>query len=207
MNQQLFQIVHPVFRQGLQLYSRLRRGEEPVLEEEQAILMGLLAEQPVPDFLPDPDGRFLGIRYVLVCWVDELFILESPWASRWAENKLEARLYGSNERAFRFWEQADLAVNRPTTDALETCFICVLLGFSGERGEDPALLHAWLSSTRLQLRQKRETSWVPPPGLEPETFVPLLEGRRSLHTALLVGVLVFLALIPAVALLMVRQGV
>ncbi|MFQ3650673.1 MAG: DotU family type IV/VI secretion system protein [Gemmataceae bacterium] len=206
MTPALAQVVHPILLYGLELFRRLQRGENPSIEEEQARLVGMLAEQPVPEFNADRQGGFLGVRYALVCWLDELFILESPWASLWNENKLEARLFGTNERAFRFWEQAQLAASRPTPDALEVFFLAVLLGFSGDRAEEPALLNGWIASTRLQLQQKRETVWAAPPGLEPQTFVPLLRGRASLRTALMVSLLVILALIPAAVLLMLRQG-
>jgi type VI secretion system protein ImpK len=206
MNSTLAQVVHPVLLHGLELFRRLQRGEEPILEEEQAILLGLLSDQPVADFTADRDGRFFGVRYALVCWLDELFILESPWSSKWNENKLEARLFGTNDRAFRFWEQAELAATRPTPDALEVFFLTVLLGFSGDRVDDPILLSSWIAATRLQLRQKRESVWAAPPGLEPETFVPRLVGRSALRTALMVSLLVLLALIPAAVLLMLRQG-
>ena len=202
----LAQVVQPVLLHGLDLFRRLERGEEPSLDEEQAILVGLLNDQPVPDFTVDREGRFLGVRYALVCWLDELFILESPWSSQWNENKLEARLFGTNDRAFRFWEQAELAASRPTPDALEVFFLTVLLGFSGDRVDEPALLSGWIAATRLQLKQKRENVWMSPPGLEPETYVPRLVGRSALRRALMVSLLVLLALIPAAVLLMLRQG-
>src|SRR5689334_6579748 len=126
MQAALANVVHPVVGRGLGLFGRLQRGESPNLEDEQAALLGLLAAEGVPDFGPDRDGAFLGVRYALACWLDELFILDSPWAGQWNENKMEARLYGSNDRAYRFWEQAQYAAARPTTDALEVFFICVL---------------------------------------------------------------------------------
>ena len=43
-------------------------------------------------------------------WLDELFILYSSWESAWNERKLEGSLYGSNDRAWRFWEQARIAL-------------------------------------------------------------------------------------------------
>src|SRR5947209_13972033 len=85
-----------------------------------------------------PAGRpFLGVRYALACWLDELLILNSPWSAAWNERKLEAALYGTNDRAWKFWEQAELAAARPTTDALEGFFLCVVLGFRGELGLEP----------------------------------------------------------------------
>src|SRR5439155_11845235 len=81
--------------------------------------------------------QFLGIRYALVCWLDEIFILDSPWKDQWSERSLEIDLYNSRERAWKFWEQADNASARPTTDALEVFFLCVMLGFRGNKVDSP----------------------------------------------------------------------
>ena len=64
------------------------------------------------------DGRtFLGARYALACWIDELFIVHSSWADRWKPLILEQALFGSRERATKFWEQADIVLRRPECPA------------------------------------------------------------------------------------------
>lgn len=205
MHAALAKHVHPVLARGLDLLDRLERGESPALDEEQAALVGLLGTAGLPDFDGEPGRNFLGARYALVCWLDELFIVDSPWSGPWNEQKLEARLYDSNDRAWRFWEQAQVAAARPTRDVLEVFFLCVLLGFSGERIDDPASLSGWVAATRLQLSQARDVAWQAPPGIEPTTFVPRLEGRGRLRTLLLVACAVVLAVVPAVALLLARR--
>ena len=65
----------------------------------------------------------------MVCWLDELFLVDSAWDARWNESKLELALYGTNDRAWHFWEQARLADTRPGTEALSAFFLCVMLGF------------------------------------------------------------------------------
>ena len=47
----------------------------------------------------------LDIRYAMVCWIDELFILNSVWGTQWNEQKLEVDLFGTNDRAWKFWEK------------------------------------------------------------------------------------------------------
>ena len=159
MRQEIANLVHPILAAGLRLQQRLARGESPSFEAEQATLVGLLtgAGRRPADFEGDlhgersgverePDGQkdaFLGARYALICWLDEMFVLDSPWSERWNEHKLEIRLCATNDRAWRFWDQARLASGRPGVDALEVFFLCVMLGFSGELGEDPQRLAEW----------------------------------------------------------------
>ena len=52
-------------------------------------------------------SEFLGIRYALTCWLDEMLI-EAGWRE-WDENKLESALYRTNIRYGNFWQQARLA--------------------------------------------------------------------------------------------------
>ena len=227
MREEIANLVHPVFASGLRLVQRLRAGENPSLEAEQANLFGLLMGESEarkwPEFGGDAEdervrggggggselapvsSRFLGIRYALVCWLDEMFVMDSPWAERWNEHKLEVRLYGSNDRAWRFWEQARLASDRPGTDALIAYFLCVMLGFGGELSDDPPRLAGWVASTRAQLRRGRDRQWQGPPELDPGTFVPPLSGRQALQRMILVGGAVLLALVPVVAFLIARQ--
>src|SRR5437868_4838997 len=128
MRDEIADLVHPVLSYGLQVKERLERKEPLDLGTEQAALKGLLLTELEARRLVDFGGEvgsetrsggmsradmgrrgseaFLGIRYALACWLDELFILDSPWGREWNERKLEASLYGSNDRAWAFWEQA-----------------------------------------------------------------------------------------------------
>lgn len=224
MQQDLGNLVHPVFRYGLQLKERLERGESPNLEIEQAALRGLLLSDTEAsrwiEFGGEGDagslrfsggtapeqgeGPFLGTRYALVCWLDELFILHSPWGEAWNERKLEAALYGSNERAWRFWEQARLAENRPTTDALEVVFLCVTLGFRGEMVETPDKLRAWCKSVQVKLSRLGEDS-PQPPELEPPVNVPPLRGADRFRRTLYLTCVLLLFLVPLFTFLLVQR--
>jgi type VI secretion system protein ImpK len=149
-------------------------------------------------------GNYLGARYALTCWLDELFIVHSPWSSAWNERKLEVALYGSNDRAWRFWEQARLAEKRPTTDALEAYFLCVMLGFRGELGEDTDRLRAWCKSVQGRLTQMGE-EWPHPPELDPPTNVPPLHGLDSFRSTLYWTCLLLLLFIPLATFLIMQQ--
>lgn len=219
MNEQLANLVHPVLRYGLRLKDRLLRGETMTLDTEQtnlkALLLTELEAEQVPDFggeaLPEraeeePAARsdsFLGVRYALTCWLDELFIINSPWEQEWTERKLESVLYGTNDRAWRFWQQARLAENRPSTDALEVFYLCVMLGFRGQLRESPDQLRSWCSGVLRRLTVRGD--WPGPPDLEPPTQVPPLHGATRFRHALYFASMVILLLIPLAAFLLVQR--
>lgn len=217
MQESIAQLVHPVFSYGLQLKDRIARGEMPTFEIEQAALKGLLLSdieaRRWPDFGGDGDlpgegrGRggqqFLGIRYALVCWLDELFIVDSSWSTRWNERKLEVALYGTNDRAWRYWEQAKLAETRAGRDAIEVFFLCVMLGFRGEVVEEPERLRGWVAAARTQLGRVKGQEWVAPPELVPPSHVPPLVGRQRLRRMVVTGCVTLGVLVPLMAVLLI----
>src|SRR5262249_9164714 len=133
------------------------------------------------------------------------FTLDSPWAAAWNERKLEVALYATNDRAWRFWEQARKATARKGGDALEVYFLCVLLGFRGDLADDPDGLGAWVTTARSLLTGPAVREWPAPTELPVNPRVPPLTGRRRLQRMLLVGGAGLLVLIPALALFLVRQ--
>jgi type VI secretion system protein ImpK len=202
MEQELENVIFPIFRQGLLLRERLRRGDKCDFTLEQGELKGLLRTaneaRKWPAYGGD-GGPFLGIRYAMTCWLDEVFILDSPWSDRWTERKLEETLYGTNDRAFQFWEQARLAEARSETDALEASYLCVMLGFRGELRDQPAKVRDWCEATEAVLSQQRASAWPgQPPELPAGTNVRPLRARERLRKAVVLlgvglGVLLFAA--------------
>src|SRR4051812_8463211 len=184
MREELAEVVYPVFRHGLRTLERLEAGDRLNLGEEQAALRGLLKTATEarrwPDYAGDGD-HFLGVRYALACWLDEVFILYSPWGEAWNEAKLETALYGTTERAFRFWEQAQQAESRGESDALEAFYLCVMLGFRGELRDDPQRLHDWREAVEAQFGRTGPRAWPGPPELPPTTNVPPLTARSGLR--------------------------
>ena len=150
-------------------------------------------------------GQFLGTRYALVCWLDELFTLDSPWAAEWNERKLEVALYGTNDRAWKFWEQARQAEARPEDNALEVFFLCVMLGFTGELREELSQLRTWVTATQSRLTKVRGREWAPPAELDPPTHVPPLHGPERLRRMLLVGGVALLAIVPILVFFIVQH--
>jgi type VI secretion system protein ImpK len=199
------QQVHRVIGAGLELKERLEQGERPHFETEHAKLKGLLLAdgdvRNLTDYSGDSAGAgirttmgalrgaepFLGIRYALACWADEMFITNSPWSNYWTENTLEVAVYGgSSQRAWRFWEQARKAESRPGADALEVYLWCVMLGFRGEPPPDvnPA---QWVESARKRVLAGTTQDFAPPPERDAPTFVPVLRGRDRFGTMLRVA--------------------
>ena len=204
-------LVHPVFAYGLDLKNRLERGDSPTIEIEQAALKGLLLSEiesrrfaayggdldAKVDGPRGPGGQaFLGIRYALTCWLDELFILDSAWSSAWNERKLEVAFYGTNDRAWKFWEQARIAEGRAGNDALEVFFLCVILGFRGELREEPERLQAWAAASRTQVARGYGQEWNYPAQLEPPSDVPPLQGLERLQRVARVAMVALLVLVP-----------
>ncbi len=191
MTPQFHELVHPVISYALDVKDRLDRGEKPDLDVEQRRLMERLRSTGEVRNLVDymGDGTvFLGARFALACWIDELFIVHSPWEMLWKERPLEVALYGSRERAGKFWDQADLVLRRPNSprvptppglDAMETFFLCIVLGFRGRYLENPGKVREYLEEMRPQIT--RTTPWPSPRDLGVKTNVEPLVGRAELR--------------------------
>src|SRR5262245_9548690 len=101
MREATARLVYPVFLQGLRLREQLDRGQRPDREHEQALLKGLLGADGDARWLAG-DGEVVqaldrrlpvaAYRYALVCWLDELFSIDSPWRAEWTERMLEVQL-------------------------------------------------------------------------------------------------------------------
>ncbi len=218
MNRDLETLIQSVMRYGIDLKKRLQRQETVQLDQEQTNLKRLLGTHedarrwseyggdPLADEMMIPGNlvrtsstQFLGLRYALVCWLDELLLIDSPWEADWNENKLEMSLYGTNDRAWRFWEQAKIADSRLSVDVLKTFFVCVMLGFRGDQREDPTGLASWTDFTRKKIVQAERQSFTMPPQRELKTYVPPLRGRDGFRQMILAGGVLLLVLIPVVA--------
>jgi type VI secretion system protein ImpK len=230
MRPEIANLVHPVLSYGIRLKERLEGGERPDLESEQSVLKGLLLSDNEARRWADYGGEgpsgspvsligatrmgesgrrsgdhFLGIRYALACWLDEIFILDSPYSSQWNERKLEVALYGTNDRAWKMWDQAKRAEARSGSDALEVFFLCVMLGFRGDLRDQPDKLQAWVGNTQARIAKSQGQEWPVPAELDPPSNVPPLHGREQLQRVVLTGGGVLLVLIPIVAFLIVQQ--
>src|SRR5439155_8386872 len=103
---------------------------------------------------------------------------DSAYSEAWNERKLEVGIYGgSSDRAWRFWEQAQLAEKRPGSDALEVYYWCVMLGFRGEYREQPEKLRSWVDGIRDRIRRAHRVELSLPADQGFATWVPRLVGQ------------------------------
>lgn len=187
-----------VLAYGLSLKERVLGGENVLLDSENAKLKSMLwadgAVRGHPDYgdsVPRPvqptATDFLGVRYALASWLDEIFINDvaasnGKWSRAWKEKSLESELYGGGqERAWRFWLQADLAEKRPGAEAVEAYLWCVMLGFRG----DPGILNPpeWVERVRRRVITAHQQEFRMPADLGLKTNVPALRGRDRFRTA------------------------
>ena len=150
MREETAGLVMPVLSYALNVYEQLAEGKSLDMDQVQAALKGLLdaglnqrvwAEQGGGG--APGDDAFLGARFALACWLDELFTA-GPWAERWTSRKLETALFGSTDRAWKFWEQTGRADGRLGGDALEVYLLCVQAGFRGCFRDRPEQLAEWV---------------------------------------------------------------
>jgi type VI secretion system protein ImpK len=220
MREEIANLVFPILESGLELKERLQRNEPLSFTAEQSKLKAMLKSdleaRAWPDYGGDapPEGiggfprgavmaaraplpnQFLGIRYALVCWLDEIFTLDSSWADQWENQALEFELYSTRDRAWRFWEpQAELAATR--SDALEAFLLCVVLGFRGNRRDQPDRLLRWVRENQKRIaRYQAEKPWQQPPGLTPREHVPFRVGLEEFQRMGRVWGAVLLLVIP-----------
>jgi type VI secretion system protein ImpK len=208
MHKETAELVHPILRHGLRLRERLGRGEKLDLHSEQAELKRLFRISDSAAVAGESEA-FLGVRYPVACWLDELFIVdpESPWKGEWRDETMEFGLFRKRDRAHRFWEQARQAEARGDVDALEVFYLCVLLGFRGDLRDKPDSLLDWREATEARIVQARAPDWPDkPPELPlPKTNVPPLRARDRLRWMLLGGAaLLGLTIVVTVALVVAR---
>jgi type VI protein secretion system component VasF len=192
MNKPFGRIVYKIFGQCLDIKDRLDRGESPDLETVRQQLIALIRSEADGRRFPDygGDGTFLGARYALACWVDELFIIhcQPPWADDWKERTIEYEIFGTNVAATKFWDQADILLRRPGAartptqpgpDAVETFFLCTILGFRGTHFDSTAKVREYVEEMRPVVT--RSAPWQSPRDLGVKTNVAPLTGRETLR--------------------------
>jgi type VI secretion system protein ImpK len=201
MKDTIAQIVYPVITYGIQLRNRLDQGIVLEFELEQENLLGLLQVEDGAGRSSDyrGDGSFLGIRYALACWLDEIFIrdVNQPWDARWNNRKLETEIFGTTDRFWKFWEQAERARARSGIDAVEAYYYCVMLGFRGQAREDLEMLREWTEAVRMRIVTSLSGTPATLSSLTPTTNVPPLRGLNRMRKMVLVGGVTLLSFIIA----------
>ena len=189
--------VDNIFLHVLGLLERIGRDENPPVKEERLRIRGWI-DQAEAILGQRPDWQLA--KYALVAWIDDVLI-DAPWEGRgwWKENALEVEIFNTRLRNEQFYLKAKEASALTRKDALETFYVCAVLGFRGlyrdpmaaaalaEPRGLPADLETWARQTSMaiQLGQGR------PPISEasvPATGAPPLEGPFLLVWATLAAV-------------------
>ena len=152
----------------------------------------------------EPEDTYLGPAYPLACWADEMFTRMPAVAAKWTDRKFEVEFHGTNDRAWRFWKQAELA-SRRSADELEVFFVCAALGFRGDKIEDPTDYAGWAAVTRDRLLAEAGVEWIGPPALDPPARVPPRLGSRRLKRMAATAAAFAVVAIPVAAWLVARQ--
>ncbi len=112
-------------------------------------------------------------------------------------------LYGTNDRAWKFWEQARGAERQSGTDALEVCYLCVMLGFRGELRQRPEQLQTWVAAAKARIAKVEPQESAFAGDLDPPTRVPPRLAQEKFQRAVLLGCVLLLLLIPVAAFLLI----
>jgi type VI secretion system protein ImpK len=197
MTPQFSRAVDPIFLHVLDLLDRISREEEPSVHEERLKIKAWL-DQGEAIIGRGPEWELA--KYALVCWIDEVLI-EAPWSSRewWYENALEQELFGNRLAYEMFYVRANDASQMAKKDALETFYVCVVLGFRGlyrdqsalydsQRLGLPASLDDWAKQMSLSIRLGQGRPPISQTGTG-GSGAPPLTGQGMLIWTALVGVI------------------
>lgn len=209
------QRMHEIFSAGLELKDRLDKGMRPDFNREYNRIRSLLLAGGTLDFEPiyrgdqlnfnprsttanvNRDNLYFGIQYPLACWLDEIFIVYAPrwWSVEWTAQTLEQDLLGgTQEREWRFWQQARLAEGpKGSPEAIECFLWAVMLGFRGNpESVSPAIDPVtWVNSTRSRVLTTRKEPFAEPPLREAPKDIPPLKGSARLRSMFRTLIIVF----------------
>jgi type VI secretion system protein ImpK len=205
--------VDPIFLEVLGLLERIGRGRSASMQSERLRIRACfdLADGQLGS---SPDWDLA--KYALACWIDEV-LGDASWEHRntWQEHPLEIDLFNSRERYWKFYVDADQASRLPQRDALETYYVCVVMGFQGlyrppqtsqeeafskeniQRYHLPPDRETWAKQRALAIQIGKDRPVIPenaepiegaPPLNGPETIVwPSLVGLMLVTVAVIVG--------------------
>ncbi|MFM1802737.1 MAG: hypothetical protein RJA81_2089 [Planctomycetota bacterium] len=211
-----------VINVGMTLFQEVQAGVNPDMRQAQSRLISTLGRvksypskshrelsplesAPADVILKLPDFQDIpGVcHYLLTCWLDEIFVVESLWSRTWNEQKLELSIYGTNDRAWRFWDYVNSPEAGQNRCVMHVVLECILHGFEGQMTDSPARLRNWFESYRMAFIQKGLATWTPPPDLPVIANVPALTGERMLERSIQFALATGTVLIPLTSFLII----
>ncbi|PQO40026.1 DotU family type IV/VI secretion system protein [Blastopirellula marina] len=197
MQSPLAEDVRAVVDYGLDLLGRLESQQKVDLEYEQAVLLDLLQRDSiVAGSGTRRDDQAVNLQYALCCWLDEIFTDCPQSTASWNERKVEMHLFGGNDRAWRFWHEAELALRRGEHDPLEVYYLCVALGFRGEMRSQPEKLNSWISRARVAVGDVNDLQLSLEAELPPSCDARPLRGESRMQTMIAAACVVGLIAAP-----------
>ena len=153
--------------------------------------------------LPAKDDLAGVSRYLLACWLDELFVVDTALSRQWNENKLEMLMFGTNDRAWRFWDHVNSEAVSKNIEVQQIALSCIMQGFQGQMVESQSELSAWVEKCKNSFFMKAQDSWTPPPGLPIIADTPVLKGRGELDSVIRIALVFGVILLPVISFLVV----
>jgi type IV/VI secretion system ImpK/VasF family protein len=137
MTPRFAQFVDPIFMHVIDLVESIDNGIQPSPERERRLINDRLRIAEHELKRTDPDSWKLA-KYALVSWIDESLLNATNWSGRtwWRDHILEREHFeGGADCHEKFFVEAKQAASLPDgNDALETYYICTMLGFYGFYG-------------------------------------------------------------------------
>jgi len=137
----------------LDLAKRAAAGEARSADAERADMLAAFEAAMAKTRGPRGDEWTLA-SYALAALVDDLMIVEIPWAGRswWENHAIEVELFGTRRRATEFFDRAAKAAVLPEKDAMTLYAAAVVMGFRGVLRDKPEALDAWMRSNAPSIR-------------------------------------------------------
>jgi type VI secretion system protein ImpK len=232
-NDSLLERADDVFNAGMKLFAEVQQSNSVDMIKRQAELIELLdrllshgkpnrnapksesveTQFPAEDLfqeqslklssLPSKDDLAGVCRYLLACWLDELFVVDTQLTRQWNENKLEIRMFGTNDRAWRFWDYVNSEPVSKNLEVSQIALSCIMHGFQGQLVESHAELAVWVEKCKAMLFQSARDSWSPPPSLPLMADTPPLKGFGKLEMVIQLAITAGVILVPAISFLIV----
>jgi type IV/VI secretion system ImpK/VasF family protein len=164
MTPKFAQLVDPVFLEVFSTIRRLTQGSALTAEDVRTQLGSLI--KTVDERLRRGDQDDLAkswqlAKYALVGWIDDLFTFDFVWSNNEPWKPLEQDLYASSTAGENFFSNAAEAAKLTTSsDALETYYVCFMMGFRGELRDNPAReeeARRWVRTYGELVKQRRDS--------------------------------------------------
>ncbi|EAQ80428.1 DotU family type IV/VI secretion system protein [Blastopirellula marina] len=197
MQSPLAEDVRAVMDYGLDLLRRLESQQKVDLEFEQVVLLDLLQRDSIATVVHTRrEKQLVNLQYALACWLDEIFTDCPQSTNAWNEQKIEMHLFGANDRAWRFWHEAEMALRHGEHDPLEVYYLCVTLGFRGEMRAQPEKLMSWISRARVAVGDIDDLQVSLEAELPPSCDARPLHGEGRMQTMIAAACVVGLVAAP-----------